>query len=342
MSPQHNIRIIGGGLAGLSLGIALSKSGVPTEISDTGIYPRHRVCGEFMAGLDDEVLRRLGISSVFDGARLHRHVTWSRHGRIILRQKLPTPVRAISRYLLDARLAGLYLASGGVLKCQTRVAQAQQDIGLVDASGRKPVGVSDWIGLKLHVRNLQADDDLEMHLGDGSYVGLTTVEDGWTNICGLFRRRHGLSINRAGALETYLLACGESHLVERMARAEVRSDSRCAVAGFSFTSRSQLDGRIRLGDASAVVPPFTGNGMAMAFKGAAIALGPLASWAAHERTWVSAIRSIGIALNSEFKLRLRCAGLIHPFLLNPSLQGGVELAGRARLIPFTTLYRLLH
>ena len=47
------------------------------------------------------------------------------------------------------------------------------------------------------------------------------------------------------------------------------------MAGFSFARPINDGGTVCLGDAFAVIPPFTGNGMAMAFIGAALALDPL-------------------------------------------------------------------
>ena len=55
------IEIIGGGLAGLSLGIALRRAGVPVALHEAGAYPRHRVCGEFIAGLEGSTIERLGL-----------------------------------------------------------------------------------------------------------------------------------------------------------------------------------------------------------------------------------------------------------------------------------------
>ena len=51
------IEIIGGGLAGLSLGLALRRGGVPVTLHEAGEYPRHRVCGEFITGLDPATRR---------------------------------------------------------------------------------------------------------------------------------------------------------------------------------------------------------------------------------------------------------------------------------------------
>ena len=44
------VTIVGGGLAGLTLGIALRENSVPVHIYEAGTYPRHRVCGEFISG----------------------------------------------------------------------------------------------------------------------------------------------------------------------------------------------------------------------------------------------------------------------------------------------------
>ena len=53
------VTIIGGGLAGLTLGIGLRQRNVPVTIREAGQYPRHRVCGEFISGRGQDVLRRL-------------------------------------------------------------------------------------------------------------------------------------------------------------------------------------------------------------------------------------------------------------------------------------------
>ena len=47
--PEH-LTIVGGGLAGLTLGIGLRQRGVPVTVYEAGRYPRHRVCGEFISG----------------------------------------------------------------------------------------------------------------------------------------------------------------------------------------------------------------------------------------------------------------------------------------------------
>jgi flavin-dependent dehydrogenase len=342
MTASRPIAIVGGGLAGLSLGIALRKAGVPAEIFEAGDYPRHRVCGEFITGLEDRTIETLGIGPALAGAGSHRRVTWHLRERVIGDQTLPSPARALSRYVLDARLAGLFVAGGGKLTTHMRFKAANYGPGLVHAGGRKPRESSRWFGLKLHARNLTTADDLEFHLGDGAYVGLSSVEEGWINVCGLFRKRPGLQFERDEALPAYLHASGLRALSERLASAEIRPGSRSAVAGFAFDRHVTAEDGVWLGDACATIPPFTGNGMAMAFTGAALALDPLVAWSRDELSWPEAESCIHDALRHEFRVRLSSAAFLHPFLLNCTLQRCLGVALRAGLLPITTLYRLLH
>jgi 2-polyprenyl-6-methoxyphenol hydroxylase-like FAD-dependent oxidoreductase len=62
------ITIIGGGLAGLTLGIGLRQCDVPVIIQEAGEYPRHRVCGEFISGSGQTALERLGLLPHFQKA----------------------------------------------------------------------------------------------------------------------------------------------------------------------------------------------------------------------------------------------------------------------------------
>ena len=62
------ITIVGGGLAGLTLGIRLRQQDVPVRILEAGTYPRHRVCGEFISGRGQQVLARLGLREALENA----------------------------------------------------------------------------------------------------------------------------------------------------------------------------------------------------------------------------------------------------------------------------------
>jgi flavin-dependent dehydrogenase len=336
-----SIEIVGGGLAGLSLGLALRRAGVPVTIFEAGTYPRHRVCGEFITGLAPATIAELGLEPFLADALPQREAAWFFRGELSRVQHLPVPALGISRHALDARLAGAFVAAGGDLRVGTRVADPVSRPGCVLATGRRR-GRSPWIGLKFHVHALPLARDLELHLGNDSYVGLSRIEGGLVNVCGLFRRRP-LGGTGPGLLIAYLRAAGLATLATRLAAAAIDTASFCAVAALCFgRALPRSDESIRIGDTFAMIPPFTGNGMAMAFQSAEAVLEPLAAFARGARSWRETCHIAHAMLRRRFRLRLASAQMVHPFLLRPRRQRWLAALNRARLVPLGPLYATLH
>ena len=298
------VEIVGGGLAGLALGVALSRRGVPVTLHEAGEYPRHRVCGEFLSGVGESTLEALGIASQLRQAVPLRTAKWfSAHGPVAT---LDVEARGISRHLLDDLLQKEFKKSGGRLLTHSRRG-AEGDI--VWAAGR-PRRRGRWMGLKCHVRGMELAADLEMHLGTSGYVGLARIEGGEVNVCGLFRVGAGSGGN--GALVQSLRAGGLDHLARRILAAETDPGSFCAVAGFGFGWQSAPP--FPIGDAAQMIPPFTGNGMSMAFESAALALGPLLEFAAGKTTWREAAAAARELQRKAFSRRLGAALVIQAAL----------------------------
>ena len=142
-----------------------------------------------------------------------------------------------------------------------------------------------WIGLKCHVLGLDLQADLEMHLASNGYVGLAKVEQDKINVCGLFRLDSSLSGKGIQTLERYLRAGGLDLLAARIFAARVDAESFLGVAGFRLGRQRHADGIAPLGDAWAMIPPFTGNGMSMAFESAELAAEPLQEWQMGREMW---------------------------------------------------------
>lgn len=342
MKGRLPIEIVGGGLAGLSLGIALRRAGIDVTLFEAGDYPRHRVCGEFIAGLDEATKESLGLAPYLADAHAHTRLAWFANNRAAGSSRLPEPAWGISRYALDQRLAEGFVQAGGKLHVNTRIDLGESRPGRVLASGRRRTR-STWIGLKAHVAHLDSLSDLELHLAPGAYVGLSGVEGGHSNVCGLFRRRAEEKPEEACLpLQHYLRAYGFDQLNERLARAQWIKSSATAVAGFSFAYRAPPQSELAIGDAYAMIPPFTGNGMAMAFQSAAVTIKPLISWAQGELRWSEVVRKVRDDLHRRFGTRLFFARALHRFLHVSFFQACFTRANRHRLLPFQTLYRALH
>lgn len=340
MRTHRPIEIIGGGLAGLALGCALRRAGIDVALFEAGNYPRHRVCGEFIAGLPDTTRSRLRLNALLRDAAIDHEVAWFSGPTLSRIQKLPLPAIGISRHALDLRLATEFESLGGVLRINARMPNLPDAPGRIFATGRRR-GRPQWLGLKIHSQALALHSDLEVHLGDHAYVGLARIENGLVNICGLFQRR-SICAKGPDLLLGYLQAAGLSELAARLAHSPLDSDSFSAVAAVDFDPRVPLTREVRLGDACAVIPPFTGNGMAMAFQSAEIALDPLVAYARGNAEWPETRRTIQTALRRQFRVRLASAHTLHAFLLRPGRQRWLALLNRVRLLPLRPLYAALH
>lgn len=313
---MKRIHIIGGGLAGLTLGIALRRAGVPVTLTEAGEYPRHRVCGEFVSGRGMHLLREL-VPLTDVATRMARDVAFFTAKRLGVRP-LPEPALCVSRHLLDAALATEFQRAGGELRVRTRETVAGAPEAVVFATGRRAHPIDEtgtrWVGLKMHARQVPLEADLEMHVGADAYIGLCRLAGGNVNICGLFRIPPG-----AGAATMDRLR-GEpgTLLASKLSAASWDESSFCAVAGLCLRPQ-QIDASCcRVGDALTMIPPLTGNGMSMAVESALIAAGPLTEFARGRRSWNEATTSIASALQGAFASRLRWAAKLHGALFRQS------------------------
>jgi flavin-dependent dehydrogenase len=197
----------------------------------------------------------------------------------------------------------------------------------------------EWIGLKTHVRDITLESGLEMHLGDGGYVGLVGVGNGWINVCGLFRLQEQRIMTNQPLLTGYLRAVGLSSLANRLSRAEWREGSNSAVAGFRLGRQSPLPQIVCIGDAHSIIPPFTGNGMSMALEAAALAVEPLIAYALGKNTWSATVHALKQSTNKKFDRRLdlaeSCQRLMASWFRRP-----MEILAENQLLPFRTLFTL--
>jgi 2-polyprenyl-6-methoxyphenol hydroxylase-like FAD-dependent oxidoreductase len=325
MAGQKSITVVGGGLAGLTLGIGLRRRGVPATVWEAGHYPRHRVCGEFISGRGQETLARLGLREALSdaGAMPARTTAFFSPRAAAPVRELPEPALSISRYVLDGLLARRFRELGGELRENERWRDTEFPEGVVRASGRRVQPVADgwrWFGLKVHARNVTLAADLEMHLGPAGYLGISRLNGGEVNVCGLFRRRAQGTEAPLDWRETLRGAPG-SHRHQRLADAVFDEASFCSVAGLSLRPRrAEAADECCIGDAITMIPPVTGNGMSMAFESAELAVAPLADYSAGKISWDAARQSIAWSCDRTFARRLAWARWLQKMMFLPAPQ----------------------
>lgn len=336
--------IAGGGLAGLALGIALRQQSVPVTLLEAGAYPRHRVCGEFVSGIQPDSLAQLGVHAVLGKALRPRETVWFDGDAPMFRATLPEPAYGISRHFLDQALADRLLELGGTLRTGDRFLGDFSAEGLIQATGRalqKPArGLSPWMGLKGHYANLECEAELEVHLANGAYVGVTAVEAGWTNVTGLFPEGLGAGSDQ-NVLEHAVAAAGLARLAERLRRARLRAGSMKGVSRLRLGWQPGFGSGLRIGDAAAMIAPVTGNGMTMALQGALLAVEPVVQWSRGAWSWERTVREVVTAQKREFAWRLRWAGALQRLLMRPAGRRLCATALKREWVSFDTLYRLV-
>jgi len=331
------VEIVGGGLSGLALGVYLRKLGVPVRIVESGKYPKHKVCGEFVCGVREEVLMSMGIDTVLRESVIHSSMNWWMGDDLVMEDELPQVAFGLSRYQMDKKLAEAFVKEGGELVVGKRV-KVEDVEGCVWAIGkRKRRGR--WIGLKIHAVGANVDG-LEMHVGRRGYLGMCEVERGKVNCCGLFRINKDIKGSGRNLLEGYLNGNGLNRLLDRFREWNVDDGSFSATAGFSLGVQGKV-GDFCVGDAALLIPPFTGNGMSMAIESAWLAGDWVVKFSSGELGWREVCEGYDAACKDYFGKRMKLSGSLHPLLFNSFGRGVLKLSAKSGFLPFQFLFNHL-
>jgi flavin-dependent dehydrogenase len=291
------------------------------------------VCGEFISGRGQSVLARLGLSEFLStvNAREARTAVFFGPKAKLGQLELPQPGLCISRFKLDQALANRFRDVGGDLFEGRRWKGSLPDEGFVRATGRvrdTTRGVR-WVGLKAHATNLELLAGLEMHLTPSGYIGLCAIEDGTVNVCGLFQLQ-----KPAKDLDVHWcrrMAMGTT-LEARLEAAQFDPTSFCAVAGLAFgLGDGAADRAFSVGDSFAVTPPFTGNGMSIAFETAALAVPSILAYTRGEHDWEGAKNEYNGLRTKLLRPRLVWAAVLHRMMFHR--MGATVLGLLLRLCP---------
>ena len=251
------VKVIGGGPAGCAAALSALRESAPVTIFEKTRFPRHKVCGEFLSPEAAVVFDRLGVLSEFLDLRPHA-VTEANVflGSARKRWKLEEPAFGISRHALDSFLLGCAVSRGAEL---VREAAEPDGFPTVVAHGRHRSAPRKerLFGFKAHYSGALSDS-IDLHFERHMYVGINSIEDRLTNVCGLAPE----SLLREHGFEPDALLAGIPALKERLTPLSREMDwliTGPLVLGGGF--HRAVAGIYPAGDALGFVDPFTGSGM---------------------------------------------------------------------------------
>jgi menaquinone-9 beta-reductase len=301
-STTYDSAIIGGGLAGLSLAIQLSRQGHSVILFEKEKYPFHKVCGEYISLESWDFLENLGLDLDELQVSMITKLQVSTVSGKLLQQNLPLGGFGISRYKIDAVLAEIAKQNGVTIleNCPVREIKFENDsfhinsangvFGAKTAAGcygkRSKIDVqwkrpftqnsksklNNYIGVKYHVRSIHRRDTIALHLFHGGYCGIVKVEGDVHCLCYLTTAANLLaSGNNIKKMESALLR--ENPFLEKIfSEAEFLWDQPLVISQISFDEKTQVENHmLMVGDAAGMITPLCGNGMSMALHGSKLA-----------------------------------------------------------------------
>jgi flavin-dependent dehydrogenase len=295
MSRQIDVLIIGGGLAGLTSAIHLSRAGKQVLLIEKNTYPQHKVCGEYLSKEVLPYLNWLGADlGVLKPANISKIQITTEDGQSC-RTTLPLGGLGISRFVLDEYLYQRARESGCIVihDTVTAVSFKQDRFTIITANGKYFANIvlgaygkrssldqklargfiqsrSPWLAIKAHYTGSFPDDLVALHNFKGGYCGVSKVEGNLINICYLvdyasFKAHKNIEVHQQEVLFK------NAHIKHIMESSTLHFDVPISISQVSFEKKEKVMNHIlMIGDTAGLIHPLCGNGMGMAIHSAQI------------------------------------------------------------------------
>ncbi len=298
MVEHYDVIIIGGGLAGLTAAIHLSKEQHSVLVIERKTYPHHKVCGEYVSNEILPYLNSLGITPMSTGAKQIKKLQLSTVSGRSAATQLPLGGFGISRYAFDHLMYEKAIASGVIFAFESVVSieyetskfqvftennKSYTSNLVIGAYGKRSLldkqlsrdfinQKSTWLGVKAHYAfDDFPDDKVALHNFKGGYGGLSKTESGAVNFCYLASYENFKKAKSVAVFNEQVVS-QNPFLNEFLSKAVPLFKEPLTIAQISFDQKKAVENHILMcGDTAGLIHPLCGNGMAMAIHSAKIA-----------------------------------------------------------------------
>jgi hypothetical protein len=297
MKNQEEVLILGGGLAGLTAAIHLSKLGLRVTVIEKNGYPKHKVCGEYISNEVLPYFEWLGIDLEKIQPVSIKKLQFSTQNGTTITTELPLGGFGISRYALDFHLYNIALSNGCVFIQETveSVVFDSDAFTITTSNGtllkskivlgafgkRSIIDVklsrnfirkkSPWLAVKAHYNGDYANDLVGLHNFKGGYCGVSKVENNAINICYITNYETYKLYKNIEEFQKMVLS-ENPHLKLLFEKATLIFEKPLTIGQIAFDKKEAVENHILMvGDSAGLIHPLCGNGMAMAIHSAKIA-----------------------------------------------------------------------
>lgn len=292
---KFDVIIIGGGLAGLTASILLSREGKKVLVIEKKIYPFHKVCGEYISNEVLPFLRSLGFDPFYFGATEITKLRLSTPSGKNIYSTLGLGGFGLSRYTMDDALYKTGLNSGAeiitgnkvtsvgfndhIFTVETISGEAFTSNLVIGSYGKRDALDKKWqrnfiqsrtrfMGVKYHIKTDYPANEVGLDNFKDGYCGIVKIENQQYNLCYLYKRDENNKFNSIKILEEQILF--RNPVIKQIfSNAEFVSSEPEVINEISFARKSLVEDHVLMcGDSAGLITPLCGNGMSMAIHAA--------------------------------------------------------------------------
>ena len=334
---SFDVIIVGGGLAGLTSAIHLSKFKKQVLVIEKQSYPKHKVCGEYISNEVIPYLNSLEIDPIKEGAKKINRVHVSSINGSLIKGDLPLGGFGMSRYFFDnlllkkACLNGVKVTKDSVISIifqndifiiKTKSSDIFKSKIAIGAYGkRSDLDIkmnrkfirkkSPYLAVKSHAKGKFPDDLIGLHNFKGGYCGVSKVENNSINLCYIteyssFKKHKNISDFQKQVVFK------NKHLRKIFKESTSLFKKSLTISQISFETKNPIENHIIMcGDTAGVIHPLCGNGMGMAILSSKLASELIIQFLNGEiKNREDLENQYLISWNKEFKTRLKMGHFI--------------------------------
>lgn len=297
MKTNADVVIIGGGLAGLTCGIHLSKMKLRVVLIEKNEFPKHKVCGEYVSNEIKPYLDWLDLEIQDLNPATITQLEFSIPNKKRIRCTLPLGGFGLSRYTLDYHLYKKAIENGcKILHDTVENIHFEEELFTITtlklntfatkiaigAFGKRSnfdqklqrkfiLKKAPWLAVKGHYKGEYPNDLVGLYNFEGGYCGISKVENDIVNICYLvnfetFKKHKNIDDFQVNVIYK------NPHLKKFFTNSTPLFDKPLTISQISFEEKTAIENHIlMIGDSAGLIQPLCGNGMAMAIHSAKIA-----------------------------------------------------------------------